>query len=316
MVHFNQTLMSDVPLATSLPTTYTFHPNNQIDDHPSLQQQQQQQQQSLPTTSQNSSTSSQQPMSNGEQNSNHQSGSNDYETRLRYINSLDLNINFDLILFRCPNCETWVVNLSDHLRKTHRIASPVDRKPLLRMARLEKRRMAESAGNSTSPNSTLLKTSSASAMVVNGLPTSHTNTNEIENLLFKQEHDTNTLGNQQFSLTLPENILLNQQMTNSIVHYGSSMKRQHDLDDNLDHLTNDPLSPNKKSRLGLVDGTKLNNTSPNKSSKKNRNKQQQQQQQQQAQTIIKTAASGIFPQQGQPPTVTMQNIEESSDDVR
>lgn len=187
------------------------------------------------------------------------------------------------------------------------------------MARLEKRRMTESAGNSSSSNTTILKTPQSSTLVVNGLPSSHTNTNEIENLLFKQEHDTNTLSNQQFSVTIPENILLNQQMTNSIVHYNtSSIKRQRSsLDDHLEHTTNGPLSPNKKSRIGIVDGTKLPNSSPNKSNKRNRNKQQQQPPpQQQQQTIIKTSASGIFPQQ-QPPqqTVNLQNIDENSDDV-
>ncbi len=215
--------------------------------------------------------------------------------------------------FRCPNCETWVVNLSDHLRKTHRIASSVDRKPLLRMARLEKRRMTESA-NHSSPSiatTTILKTPPSSTLVVNGLSTSHTN--EIENLLFKHEHDTTTLTNQQFSVTIPENILLNQQITNSIAHYTSSIKRQRSLDDHLEHTANGSLSPHKKTRIGMVDETKLPQTihsSLNKSSKKNRNKQQQQQQ-----TIIRTSASGIFPQQQLQQTVTLQNIDESSDDV-
>jgi hypothetical protein len=194
-----------------------------------------------------------------------------------------------------------VVNLSDHLRKTHRIASPVDRKPLLRMARLEKRRMTESANhpstNDRQPPSTL---------TVNGLPTSHTN-NEIENLLFKHEHDTN----QQFSVTIPENILLNHQMTNPIAHFSSSTsnKRQRSSDDHSGQTINGPLSPNKKSRLEILDGTKLpqtTHTSSSKSSKKNRNKQQPQ-----PQTIIKTSASGIFPQQN----IAVQHIEESSDDV-
>jgi hypothetical protein len=298
MVHFSQSLMPDVPLATSLPTTFTFHPNNQIDDQSILQQQ------SLPSSSQsqlNSSSSSnhQQSLSNDDRNTNTQTHTNDYETRLR-----------------CPNCETWVVNLSDHLRKTHRIASPVDRKPLLRMARLEKRRMTESANNSSPSTTAILKAPPTSTLVVNGLSTSHTN--EIENLLFKHEHDTITLSYQQYSVTFPENILLNQQMTNSIPQYTSSIKRQRSLDDHLEHTTNGPLSPNKKSRIGVVDGTKLPqpaHSSSNKSSKKNRNKQQQQQQQQQPQTIIRTAASGIFPQQQSQQTVTLQNIDESSDDL-
>jgi hypothetical protein len=180
------------------------------------------------------------------------------------------------------------------------------------MARLEKRRMTESANNSLSSSTTILKVPPSSTLVVNGLSTSHTNTNGIENLIFKQEHDTNTLSNQQFSVTIPENILLNQQMTNSIVHYTTSNKRQHSLDDHLEHQADGPLSPNKKTRIGIVDGTKLTHSSPNKSSKKNRNKQQQQQQQ----TIIKTAASGIFPQQQSQQTINLQNIDESSDDVR
>jgi hypothetical protein len=184
------------------------------------------------------------------------------------------------------------------------------------MARLEKRRMTESANNSSSSTTTILKPPPSSTLVVNGLPTSHTNTNEIENLLFKQEHDTNPLSNQQFSVTIPENILLNQQMTNSMIHYPTNTKRQRGLDEHLEHSTNGPLSPNKKSRIGMGDGSKLTQSSPNKSSKKNRNKQQQQQQQpSQLQTIIKTAASGIFPQQQTQQTVNLQTIEESSDDV-
>lgn len=183
------------------------------------------------------------------------------------------------------------------------------------MARLEKRRMTESANNppSTLSNPTMLKSSPTSTMVMNGLPTTHTNTNEIENLLFKQEHDTSPLANQQFSVTIPENILLNQQMTNSMSHYTAPIKRQRDLDEHLEHPSNGPLSPNKKSRVGMMDPTKLSQTSPNKSSKKNRNKQQPPPQAAvQPQTIIKTAASGIFPQQA---TVNLQTMEESSDDV-
>lgn len=302
-----------MPLATSLPTTFTFQPNNQIDDPSNLQQQ------SLPTSSQLSSSSVNQqqrlsPNDDRTANSNHQTHNTDYETRLRYNIQSDYTI-FYFLFFRCPNCETWVVNLSDHLRKTHRIASPVDRKPLLRMARLEKRRMAESANSSTTSSATsILKVQSTPTLIDNGLPTSHTNTNEIENLLFKHEHDPSTLPNQQFSVTFPENILLNQQATNSIAQYSSTTKRQRSIDEQLDHTSNGPLSPNKKSRIGLMDGTKLSespNSSSNKSNKKNRNKQQQQQ----PQTIIKTSASGIFPQQQPQPTVTIQNIEESSDDV-
>jgi len=284
MVHFSQSLMPDIPLATSLPTTFTFQPNNnQLDEQSTLQQQ------SVPSSSQ-SSNQQQRSSSNDESNNpnNHQTHPNDYETRLR-----------------CPNCDTWVVNLSDHLRKTHRIASPVDRKPLLRMARLEKRRMTESANNSSTTN----RPTSLSTLMVNGLPTSHTN-NEIENLLFKHEHDPN----QQFSVTLPENILLNHQITNPIAHFSSptSNKRQRSSDDHSGQAINGPLSPNKKSRLDILDPTKLTqptHSSSGKSSKKNRNKQQQQQQQ--PQTIIKTSASGIFPQQ----TVGIPHIDESSDDL-
>jgi hypothetical protein len=80
MVHFSQSLMPDVPLATSLPTTFTFHPNNQLDEQSTLQQQ------SIPTSSQNSSTSNQQQqqvLSNDDRNTNLQTHTNDYETRLR-----------------------------------------------------------------------------------------------------------------------------------------------------------------------------------------------------------------------------------------
>jgi hypothetical protein len=81
MVHFSQSLMPDVPLATSLPTTFTFHPNNQMDDQSTLQQQ------SLPSSSQsqlNSSSSNQQQSSSiDDRNTNTQTLTNDYETRLR-----------------------------------------------------------------------------------------------------------------------------------------------------------------------------------------------------------------------------------------
>ena len=81
MVHFSQSLMPDVPLATSLPTTFTFHPSNQLDEQSALQQQQQQQ--SLPTSSQNSSASNAQLSGNDDRNANNQAHNNDYETRLR-----------------------------------------------------------------------------------------------------------------------------------------------------------------------------------------------------------------------------------------
>lgn len=187
------------------------------------------------------------------------------------------------------------------------------------MARLEKRRMTETANNSssTAPIPTNNRQGSSTPMI-NGLPPLHS-TNEIENLLFKQENDTNSLVNQSFAVTIPENILLNQQMTNVMGQYTAPIKRQRDLDDHLEHHSiNGPLSPNKKSRMGMMDGTKLSQTSPNKTSKKNRNKQQQQQQagppapSALPQTIIKTAASGIFPQQ---PMMNVQTMEESSDDV-
>ena len=91
MVHFSQSMMPDVPLATSLPTTFTFQqPTNQLDEQGNLQQQQQQQQQqqSLPSSSQsqmNSVDQQQRSASNDEgSNPNHSQGHpNDYETRLR-----------------------------------------------------------------------------------------------------------------------------------------------------------------------------------------------------------------------------------------
>jgi len=176
------------------------------------------------------------------------------------------------------------------------------------MARLEKRRMTESANNPSTTTTTTTTTTNrqpSSTLMVNGLTTSHPN-NEIENLLFKQEQDPNP----QFSVTLPENILLNHPIT----HFSSpiSNKRPRSLDDHSGQIINGPLSPNKKSRIELIDGTKLSSTthsSSGKSNKKNRNKSQQQPSQ--PQTIIKTAASGIFPQQ----TIALQHIDESSDDV-
>ena len=182
------------------------------------------------------------------------------------------------------------MNLSDHLRKTHRIASPVDRKPLLRMARLEKRRMTESAQNPSTTNR------QPSNLLEHGLPTSHAANNEIENLLFKHEQETNP----QFSVSISENILLNHQMTNPVAHYSSptSAKRPRSSTDHPGATLNGPLSPNKKSRISMLDETKISPTghpAPGKTGKKNRNKQQQQTSQ--PQTIIKTAASGIFPQQ-------------------
>ena len=172
------------------------------------------------------------------------------------------------------------------------------------MARLEKRRMTESAthpSNAARPSSSLL---------INGLPTSHSNNNEIENLLFKHDPDP---SQQQFSVSIPENILLN----NQIAHYTSppSSKRARASNEHsiVGSTMNGPLSPNKKSRLTLSDETKISpggsHSATVKSSKKNRNKQQQQANQ--PQTILKTAATGIFPQQ----TVPLQHAEETSDDV-
>ena len=97
MVHFSQTsLMSDVPLATSLPTTFTFHPNHQVAD-PSVVQQQQQQQQSIPSSTASSSSTKQHKQkqrstSSDDQNSsnNQQTSGNDYETRLRSDKSSDI----------------------------------------------------------------------------------------------------------------------------------------------------------------------------------------------------------------------------------
>ena len=181
------------------------------------------------------------------------------------------------------------------------------------MARLEKRRMTESANSSSTTTILKAPTSSSLTLANNGLSTSHTNTNEIENLLFKHDHDINTVSSQQYSVTVPENILLNQQMTNSTVDYSSSNKRQRTLDEHFHHTTNEPLSPNKRTRVGILDETKFLPTthlSSNKSSKKSRNKLQQQQ------TIIKTSASGIYPQQqSEQQSVTLQNVDQSSDDV-
>jgi hypothetical protein len=82
MVHFSQSLMPDVPLATSLPTTFTFQPNNnQSDEQSTLQQ-------SVPSSSlsQLSSSSNQQQRSSANDEANNfnpQIHPNDYETRLR-----------------------------------------------------------------------------------------------------------------------------------------------------------------------------------------------------------------------------------------
>ena len=84
MVHF-QSLMPEVALPTSLPTTFTFHTNNQMDEQSTLQQQ------SVPTSSQSqlptASANQQQRVSPSDErnNSNHQTHPNDYETRLRSI---------------------------------------------------------------------------------------------------------------------------------------------------------------------------------------------------------------------------------------
>jgi hypothetical protein len=82
MVHFSQSMMPDVLLATSLPTTFTFQqPTNQLDEQGNVQQQQ-----SLPSSSQLSSADQQQRSSSNDEgsNPNHSQGHpNDYETRLR-----------------------------------------------------------------------------------------------------------------------------------------------------------------------------------------------------------------------------------------
>ena len=87
MVHFTQSLMPDVPLASSLPTTFTFQPNhNPIDEQSSLQQQQQSMassslsQTGVPNQQQQQQ---QQQRSSSNDESNHPMHSNDYETRLR-----------------------------------------------------------------------------------------------------------------------------------------------------------------------------------------------------------------------------------------
>lgn len=80
MVHFSQSLLPDAPLATSLPTTFTFHQNTQHDEHSILQQQQQQM---LTAPSQSQLNSNQRSSSNDDGSSSQQTHSNDYETRLR-----------------------------------------------------------------------------------------------------------------------------------------------------------------------------------------------------------------------------------------
>jgi len=171
------------------------------------------------------------------------------------------------------------------------------------MARLEKRRMTESANH---PPTTIpvppTNRQTSSTLIVNGLPPAHSN-NEIENLLYKHEHDPSP----QFSLTLPENILLNHPITH-FTPSTTSIKRPRPSDDHPGQIINGPLPSTKKSRSELLDETKLHSSS-SKSTKKNRNKTQQPPLP--PQTIIKTAASGIFPQQN----IAVQHIEESSDDV-
>ena len=80
MVHFTQSLMSDVPLASSLPTTFTFQPNhNPMDEQSSLQQQSM----ASSSLSQTGLSNQQQQGSSSNDESNHPMHSNDYETRLR-----------------------------------------------------------------------------------------------------------------------------------------------------------------------------------------------------------------------------------------
>jgi hypothetical protein len=166
------------------------------------------------------------------------------------------------------------------------------------MARLEKRRMTESANNSTTSTGR-----SSVANIVNGLSSN----NEIENLLFKQEQD----GNPQFAVSIPENILLNHSLPTYVSP--TSSKRPRASSDLFGATINGQLSPNKKSRLNMSneDG-KLSpgaQAGSSKVTKKNRNKQQQGANQ--PQTIVKTAASGIFPQQ----PISLQHNEESADNV-
>ncbi|CAF0790102.1 unnamed protein product [Didymodactylos carnosus] len=265
MVHFmaSQPMIPD--LANSLPTTYTFHPNNQADDLSTQQQ--------APPSSSQPSTNNNQSSPNGPIRS---SGTHpgDYESRLR-----------------CPQCETWVVNLSDHLRKTHRIALPIDRKPLLRRAREEKRRMAESNNqqqlNTVAPPPRATQTQN----IVNGLPTlnSHQPHNEIENLLFKQENDNSILQHSvQHQFALPENILNCPPMNVTNIAGGqqqyTTIKRRRSSDDDDHHTQNNnnssnntnglllvvtSSSPNKKQRTQIVDGKMQHQQ---KQGKKGRNK--------------------------------------------
>ena len=179
------------------------------------------------------------------------------------------------------------------------------------MARLEKRRMAESANQSspTPPNTTTLKTTSSSTLILNGITTGHTNNaNEIENLLFK--HEPQTPATNSFSVTLPENILLNQQMTNPLSMYSTSTKRSHTLDDQLESTSNGMLPVHKKVRLDMMDTTKTSQVMLDltaKSNKKNRNKQ--------TTTMGKPAVATAFPSQMVQQTMTIQNISDSADDV-
>lgn len=182
------------------------------------------------------------------------------------------------------------------------------------MARLEKRRMTESA-NHTSPSTASTTVSAAinlkqapTSLLVNGLPSGHTSGNEIENLLFKQEHEPST---QTFSVTLPENILINQQLTHPMGLYATSGKRSHPLDDQIETTTNGLLGVPKKARIELMDATKSSQQIhglSNKSNKKNRNKQQN--------NIAKQVQPNVFPTTIVQPTVAVQNIgDTSSDDV-
>ena len=85
MVHFSQSLLPDIPIATSLPTTFTFHPNNQIDDEQSDLQRQSLRSSSQTQLSSSSSNQQQRLPPNDDQttSANHQMHINDYETRLR-----------------------------------------------------------------------------------------------------------------------------------------------------------------------------------------------------------------------------------------
>ena len=172
--------------------------------------------------------------------------------------------------------------------------------------------MAETVTHSPPTTAPVLKANANSTVLINGLAATHSNPNEIENLLFKHQHDPTN-----FAVTIPENILLNQQMTSSMGHFAPTIKRQHPLDEHLEQNADGSLtnSAQKKARLAMIDGAKVSQTmhstssssATNKPSKKNRNKQ--------ATTITKVTTSGIFPQQSIAQPVAVPTMEDSADDV-